>query len=259
MGNQQAVEKQGAPGQQPAKGGFGYDAQAISNAPVPTNKVQLAVSPIGGVPGAQAYHSSVIVNGEEFSFSDGGITVARGTDSHNAMARQAQSATTQVQINTQVFDMGLSAYAGSSLKASLERYFLPGTYDLLKKNCNTFSDCALFYLLKKRIDSRYRQLENLGARNPQLISQLSGNNYQPNPKVQDFDLEKIIQEIDPDKRWDMKGEATGGAVADSREAMRAARLARLAGGSSSAAGASGTAGTADGASSAPAAGAALST
>jgi len=254
MGNQQAVEKQGAPGQQP-KQGFGYDAQVNSNKPVATNKIQLAVSPIGGVPGAQAYHSSVIVNGEEFSFSDGGITIARGTDSHDAMARQANSAT-QVQINTQVFDMGMSAYAASQLKASLERHFLPGTYDLLKKNCNTFSDCALFYLLKKRIDPRYRQLESIGARNPQLISQLSGNNYQPNPKVQDFDLENIIQEIDPDKVWAMKGEATGGAVADSREAMRAARLARLGGGSSSTAGASGTAGTANLASSAPAAGAA---
>jgi len=255
MGNQQAAAQQGAPGEQP-KQGFGYDAQAISNSPVPTNKIQLAVSPIGGVPGAQAYHSSVIVNGEEFSFSDGGITAARGTDSHDAMARQANSAT-QVSINTQVFEMGMSVYAGSQLKASLERHFLPGTYDLLKKNCNTFSDCALFYLLKKRIDPRYRQLENLGARNPQLISQLSGNNYQPNPKVQDFDLEKLILEIDPDKVWAMKGEATGGTVADSREAMRAARLARLGGGgSSSAVGASGTAGTADVASSAPAAGAA---
>jgi len=251
MGNQQAVEKQAAPGQQAPKG-FGYDAQAISNKPVPTNKIQLAVSPIGGVPGAQAYHSSVIVNGEEFSFSDGGITAARGTDSHDAMARQANSAT-QVQINTQVFDMGMSTYSGSQLKASLERHFLPGTYDLLKKNCNTFSDCALFYLLKKRIDSKYRQLETIGARNPQLISQLSGNNYQPNPKVQDFDLEKLIQEIDPDKVWDMKGEATGGVVADSREAMRAARLARLGGGSSSSTvGAPATAGAADVPSSAPA-------
>merc|ERR1719436_906469 len=216
-------------GQQPQKTGFGYSAQAISNKPVPCNKVELAVSRIGGIPGAQAWHSSVLVNGEEFSFSDGGITAARGTESHDAMAKQAQSST-QVQINTQVFDMGMSQYSGSQLRAALERHFAPGTYDLLKKNCNSFSDCALAFLLRKRIDGKYRQLESIGARNPGLVSQLSGSGYTPNPKVQDWDIENVIKDIDPEKAWEGKGETTGGAVADSREAMRAARLARLSGG-----------------------------
>lgn len=199
---------------------------------MPKNEVSVAVSPIGGVPGIQAWHSSVIVNGEEFSFSDGGISIARGTDSHDAMARQANS-TTQVQIQTQVLNMGMSMYSGSQLKSALERHFAPGTYDLLKKNCNSFSDCAVAYLLKKRLDTKYRQLEQLGAKNPGLVSQLSGSGYTPNPKVQDFDLEKLIKDIDPDKVWDMKGETTGGTVATSAEAMRAARLARLGGGGSS--------------------------
>merc|ERR1719330_1766261 len=137
------------------------------------NEVQLAVSPIGGVPGAQAWHSSVIVNGDEFSFSDGGISIMKGTDSHDAMARQAQS-TTQVQMKTEVFDMGMSVYSGSQLRAALERHFQAGTYDMLKKNCNSFSDAALSFLLKKRIAPRYRQLESIGARNPQLIASLSG-------------------------------------------------------------------------------------
>eukprot|EP00930_Biecheleria_cincta_P036201 TRINITY_DN24837_c0_g1_i2.p1 TRINITY_DN24837_c0_g1~~TRINITY_DN24837_c0_g1_i2.p1 ORF type:complete len:253 (+),score=46.77 TRINITY_DN24837_c0_g1_i2:63-821(+) len=226
-----AGEPQGGAAQPPAKTGFGYDAQAISNKPVPKNEVKLAVSPLGGVPGiAQAWHSSVIVNGDEYSFSDGGITCARGTASHDAMAQQAANAQTQTQIQTQVFDMGLSPYTGSQLQAALSRYFQQGTYDLLKKNCNSFSDAALFYLLKKRIDSKYRQLETIGAKTPSLVSTLSGQGYKPNPKVQDFDLEKVIKESDPEKVWDMPGEATGGVVADSREAMRAARLARLGGG-----------------------------
>jgi len=220
----------------PAKKGFGYDAEAISRKAAPTNEVKLAASPLGGIPGAQAWHTSVIVNGDEFSFSDGGITAARGTDSHDAMAKQAQSST-QVQINTQVFDMGMSSYTGSQLRAALERYFAPGTYDLLKKNCNSFSDCAIAYLLRKRIDGKYRALESIGARNPGLIASLSGDGYTPNPKVQDFDLEKVIKETDPEKAWEGKGETTGGAVADSREAMRAARLARLGGGGGSSSGA----------------------
>merc|ERR1711924_44597 len=77
-------------------------------------------------------------------------------------------------------------------------------------------DCALFYLLKKRIDGKYRQLEKMGASTPQMISQLSGGNYKPNPKVENFDLEKLIKDIDPEKAWDMPGQATGGTVADSK-------------------------------------------
>lgn len=236
MGNGQPGGARRPSGQQPQdqKTGFGYDAQAISNQRAPTNVVQVAVSPIGGIPGAQAYHSSVIINGEEFSFSDGGITIARGTDSHDAMAKQNNSST-QVQIKTEVFDMGLSQYSGSQVKAALERHFQPGTYDLLRKNCNSFSDCCLSYLLKKRLDQRYRQLELLGSRNPALLQQLSGGNYTPNPKTEKFDLEQLIKDIDPDKVWDMKGEATGGNVAKSADEMRAARLARLGGGASPAA------------------------
>lgn len=35
-----------------------------------SNPVQLAYSPLGGIPGMAAYHTSVIVNGEEFFFDD---------------------------------------------------------------------------------------------------------------------------------------------------------------------------------------------
>jgi len=210
--------------------GFGYDAGPMGHQPVAVNEVQLAASPIGGMPGAQAYHTSVIVNGDEYSFSDGGVTIARGTDSHEAMARQNSSSSTQVQIKTEVFDMGMSQYSGSQLMTALQRHFQAGTYDLLKKNCNSFSDCALFYFLNKRIDRKYRALEKMGGIAPGLIASLSGGSYTPNPKSENFDLEKVILEVDPRKKWDMPGAATGGAVATSAEAMRAARLAALGGG-----------------------------
>mmetsp|Transcript_12248 Transcript_12248/g.22680 ORF Transcript_12248/g.22680 Transcript_12248/m.22680 type:complete len:255 (-) Transcript_12248:116-880(-) len=186
------------------------------------NKVQLAVSVLGGVPGYTAYHSSVVVNDEEFFFSDGGVQSTRGLGSHN----NPQNPNSK----PKVIDMGMSAYSGSQLKAALERYFLPGTYDLLRKNCNSFSDCALFYLLHKRLDKSYRSLEQLGASNMGLMQSLSNNQYTPNPKADSFDLEKLIKDIDPEKVWTTPGQTTGGSSASSAEAMRAARLAKLGGG-----------------------------
>lgn len=202
--------------------------------------MELAVSVLGGIPGATAYHSSVVVNGEEFFFSDAGITAAQNLMSHR---------NPQMPNNVpQVFDMGMSPYSGSQLKAALDRHFLPGTYDLLKKNCNSFSDCALFYLLHTRLDRKYRSLEQLGASASSLVQSASGGKYAPNPKAADFDVEKLVAEIDPDKVWTTPGQATGGTTAGSAEAMRAARLARF---SASAGGASGAGGSEASTSAAP--------
>merc|ERR1712232_1455816 len=99
---------------------------------------------MGGVPPMAAYHSSIIVNGEEFSFSDGGISTSmERLASHVAQPpREGQPAP---KLNPQVFDMGMSLHSGGSMKRALERHFAAGTYDLLRKNCNSFSDCALWY------------------------------------------------------------------------------------------------------------------
>merc|ERR1719387_2834697 len=98
--------------------------------PAAKNQVQLAVSMLGGVPGATAYHSSVVVNGEEYFFSDGGVATTRDLGSHK-----------QAQQPPQVFHMGMSRYSGSQLMSAVGRYFQAGSYDLLRKNCNSFSDC----------------------------------------------------------------------------------------------------------------------
>mmetsp|Transcript_100920 Transcript_100920/g.301067 ORF Transcript_100920/g.301067 Transcript_100920/m.301067 type:complete len:244 (-) Transcript_100920:55-786(-) len=223
--NSRAAEGQPSDGGQGPAGGTSLGAggsgpsSLLASKAAPKNKVELAVSPLGGIPGATAYHSSIVVNGEEFSFSDAGITAAQNLLSHK---------NPQMPNNVpQVFDMGMSTYSGSQLRAALERHFLPGTYDLLKKNCNSFSDAALFYLLHKRIDKKYRSLEQLGASAAGLVQSASGGQYTPNPKAQDFDLEKLIVEIDPEKVWTTPGQATGGTTASSAEAMRAARLARF--------------------------------
>lgn len=233
MGGQQAKPPAGQADAAGGKdGGF-----STTPAKKPTNKVQLAVSQLGGVPGAAAYHSSVIINDEEFFFSDGGISVM-GTSGGLASHRNPQKPDSMPTVT----DMGMSQYSGSQVKAVLERHFLAGTYDLLRKNCNSFSDCALFYLLHVRLDQSYRKLEKLGARNMGVVQAASGGQYTPNPKCDDFDLEKLIIQIDPETAWATPGQSIGGAPsAGSPEAMRAARLARLGGGGggSSAGGAGG--------------------
>jgi len=217
MGGQQSAAK-AAPGD----GQGDASSSSFGKGRPANNQVQLAVSVLGGVPGATAYHSSVIVNGHEFFFSDGGIASSGNLMSHkNPQMPDSKP---------EVIDMGMSPYTGSQMQAALERYFISGTYDLLRKNCNSFSDCALFYLLHKRIDKKYRQMEKLGASFSGMVQAGSGGQYQPNPKADDFDVEKVCEAIDPDKVWKTPGQATGGSTVTSQEAMRAARLARLSGG-----------------------------
>mmetsp|Transcript_93997 Transcript_93997/g.303593 ORF Transcript_93997/g.303593 Transcript_93997/m.303593 type:complete len:393 (-) Transcript_93997:192-1370(-) len=154
--------------------------------------VELAVSPLGGVPGATAYHSSVLVDGEEFSFSNLGITSARGAASHAATgcAPRIQSLGSCVRQGRHI---------GRQLVAVLAPHFQQGTYDLLRKNCNTFTDCALFFLLRQRLAADYKVLERFGASMPALVGVVSGGCYSPNPRVAGFDLEGIIRSLDTDR------------------------------------------------------------
>ncbi|CAJ1341467.1 unnamed protein product [Effrenium voratum] len=115
MGGQQSAAKaaDGAPGGDSSSHGKGRPAN---------NQVQLAVSVLGGVPGATAYHSSVVVNGDEYFFSDGGISSSSGLMSHkNPQMPDSKP---------EVIEMGMSPYTGSQMRAALERFFVSGTYDL---------------------------------------------------------------------------------------------------------------------------------
>ncbi|CAE7709956.1 spin [Symbiodinium necroappetens] len=110
--------------------------------------IELAASKLGpGFPGFQAYHTSVKVDDLEYSFSGDGIVIGRGLPSHVRMADKPQ-----------VLYMGLTRISGEDLKEQLGRFFKRGTYDLLRKNCNSFTDCALFFLLDSRLDPGYRGL-----------------------------------------------------------------------------------------------------
>ena len=64
-----------------------------------------------------------------------------------------------------------------------------------------------------------------------MIQQASGGNYQPNPRSQNFDVEAVIAEIDPAKRWLTPGQTVGDSQEPAKqltqEEMRAKRLAAL--------------------------------
>merc|ERR1719210_2582401 len=81
---------------------------------------------------------------------------------------------------------------------ALQPHFLPGTYDLLRKNCNSFSDCALAYLLGMRLDDKYRAPEKLGAQWDKyigIVRNFSGGCYQPNPLADGFQSCKVVGKL----------------------------------------------------------------
>jgi len=126
------------------------------------NKVEIAASELFSIPGiGTAYHTSIVVNGEEFFFSDSGIF------SDRVMSSQA-----------------------------LEAHFMPGTYDLLRKNCNSFSDCALSFLLKQRLDRKYSTLERYGqCISHELLKKFIDSTYQPNPAAAPYRSDAVIAEL----------------------------------------------------------------
>eukprot|EP00929_Paragymnodinium_shiwhaense_P069545 TRINITY_DN35070_c0_g1_i1.p1 TRINITY_DN35070_c0_g1~~TRINITY_DN35070_c0_g1_i1.p1 ORF type:complete len:294 (+),score=53.43 TRINITY_DN35070_c0_g1_i1:165-1046(+) len=149
-------------------------------------QVQLAVSRIGGIPGANAYHTSVLVDGIEYSFSaSAGISRCRGALSHAVFP-----------VAPRTYDLGHTQRTGRQLMEIMAPYFTVGSYDLLRKNCNSFSDCSLFFLLGRRLRAEYRSLEKFGASMPALVQTVSGGRYALNPEAADFDVEALIEGLE---------------------------------------------------------------
>merc|ERR1719469_816826 len=94
----------------------------------------------------QAYHTAVVVDDMEYAFTCSGLI---------EFVHSGDKKT--------VKDLGVTTICGDAMLKTLGPHFMPGTYDLLRKNCNSFSDCALFLLLGKRLDQKYTQLEQIGA------------------------------------------------------------------------------------------------
>ncbi|CAJ1416951.1 unnamed protein product [Effrenium voratum] len=83
------------------------------------------------------------------------------------------------------------------MMAMLTAYFRPGTYDLLRKNCNSFTSCALHFLLGAMLDPKYSSMESCAVTVSSYIDLVSliMPNYQPNPNAEGFCVEHVRRDI----------------------------------------------------------------
>eukprot|EP00435_Cladocopium_sp_Y103_P033076 s736_g8.t1 len=174
-----------------------------------SNKVELAASLLFTLPGlASAYHTSVVVNGEEFFFSDSGIFSNMSLTSHQSQPSEK-------------LQLGFSKFTGQQLMRVLQEHFRPGTYDLVRKNCNSFSDCALYFLLGKRLASKYSALESMGQRaSLDLLQTVLNNAYQPNQAATNFSVDSVIKHLD---RLD-KSKISNEAAASGKQALKSGAM-----------------------------------
>jgi len=151
-------------------------------------RVRLVATPFGpSLAGLQGYHTSIALGDIEFAFSSKGIEWTNGIQSHIPF-----------RANPTITEAGFTEISRSAFVKALRPYFLPGSYDLLRKNCNSFSDCALFFLMGVRLEDKYRALEKLGAladKYSGVVSNLSGGKYRPNPKADAFSSMKVVDAI----------------------------------------------------------------
>eukprot|EP01083_Nonionella_stella_P249786 863331_1 len=187
-----------------------------SNAPSKSkgrNKIELATSVLGGSGPFTAYHTSVLINGREYFFDMGGVM-----STSNLLSHKGKQQFTQVLI-------GYTNKTASGMERTLRQYFAGGTYDLLRKNCNSFSDCALFYLCRERLPSNYNRMEKLG--NSEMFGSLmQSGEYKPNAKADDFDKEKVLETC-RGVFEKTQGMSVGGQNVESKQDMKAKRLAML--------------------------------
>merc|ERR1711920_754674 len=94
-----------------------------------------------------------------------------------------------------IVSLGHTHRDATELVAVLQSHFLAGTYDLLRKNCNAFTDCAMFYLCNARLDDKYKYLEKLGdaaEKQAGIVSRLTKGGYKPNASAENFDLNQVL-------------------------------------------------------------------
>mmetsp|Transcript_130038 Transcript_130038/g.236195 ORF Transcript_130038/g.236195 Transcript_130038/m.236195 type:complete len:328 (+) Transcript_130038:2-985(+) len=99
---------------------------------------------------------------------------------------------------------------------TLRQHFMKDTYDILYKNCNHFTDCALHLLLAMRLPGKYSRGERfLTATDPvstgimnrafkAFMAKKTGvpceiNIYETNPLAADFSVQKVITALDEEQ------------------------------------------------------------
>jgi len=175
------------------------------------DEVQVAATPILEVAGMVAYHTSIILGSREYYFDIDGITAAPALWSHVA---GPGACGIDFAGNTEVVTAGRSVLGEAALLQHLGNFFLQGSYDVLLKNCNSFTDSALYLLTRTRLNSRYTRLERFiaGTRpvSTMIIAAMLRNSmspgemqtiglpqeYEPNPSCAGFSIENIIKHCD---------------------------------------------------------------
>lgn len=160
-------------------------------------RVYLVATPIGPrlpkVP--QAFHTSVLLDGVEHAFGATGIVSAQGPQSHRLCERYPKE--------TKFVDMGYSRVDAADFAPLMREFFRERTYDLLRKNCNSFSDVVLADLTGQRLDARYRSLEQVAHTADKYIGfvqALTGGIYKPNRAADDFVADQVIATLRAGRR-----------------------------------------------------------
>lgn len=149
-------------------------------------EVELVVSTIPGMLWLTGWHTSILLDGEEFYFTPFGITSSSTLSSHPATSLMRRQFT------------GTTKRSSKELLQCLSDHFLPGTYDLLKKNCNSFTDCALYFLCGTRLHPTFRRLDQLGVKADAytgIVQALTFGGYAPNAQAEGFNIEDVIKSI----------------------------------------------------------------
>jgi len=143
------------------------------------------------IPGQKVYHTSIILGNKEFYFNPEGMQERPVTQ------RSGVPPSHQDKAATKTYEVGSTRKSGLQLRETLCGFFPAGSYDLVLKNCNKFTDCALAFLLSRRLPRRFCSVERLGEGKQGVLSFASGGRYRPNPKAEEFDLEAVILKVDP--------------------------------------------------------------
>lgn len=168
--------------------------------------VKLASTHLMSVAGVACYHTSVIVDDFEYFFDSLGVMVAPPLWSH----LQAQH---KRGVQTEITDYGTSSMSGPGMAETLRAHFSKSSYDLLYKNCNHFSDAALYCLNRSRLEGKFTRMERF-ARSTDPISTTLMNNilkaviehrtgetcerdlYVTNPAAKDFSLQEVFDDLE---------------------------------------------------------------
>lgn len=181
-----------------------------------SHDVHLVATGFLHVAGVTAYHTSVIVDDKEFLFDSLGIMVAPPLWSHMAAHPKGEEQSEDSSRQTQVEYLGSSAISGIVMAKTLRPHFMKDTYDILYKNCNHFTDCALHLLLSTRLPGKYSRGERLlTATDPVSIGIMNRafkafmakktgvpcdiNIYETNPLAAKFSVQKVITALDEDE------------------------------------------------------------